>query len=126
MILIPPESTLFPYTTLFRSSRRCDAVRAARVRSHAQACFIAAPLPTDSKMSLAAVTPDSGASAAFPANRPPLPAHGIADVARRRSIQQAAREGFAAAPQRSIAWRSAGGGQETAAGAPACATVLRS
>src|SRR2546422_6053466 len=35
MIRRPPRSTLFPYTTLFRSSRRlpptCDTLRAARV-----------------------------------------------------------------------------------------------
>src|SRR5687767_15661738 len=30
MIRLPPRSTLFPYTTLFRSRRRRDAARAGR------------------------------------------------------------------------------------------------
>src|SRR3712207_8512550 len=32
MIRRPPRSTLFPYTTLFRSRRRLDGLDAARVR----------------------------------------------------------------------------------------------
>src|SRR4051794_41399583 len=33
MIRRPPRSTLFPYTTLFRSSRPCDALRDASQRT---------------------------------------------------------------------------------------------
>src|SRR5438874_3341817 len=33
MIRRPPRSTLFPYTTLFRSQRRLDAARHARVQA---------------------------------------------------------------------------------------------
>src|SRR5258708_21280726 len=32
MIRRPPRSTLFPYTTLFRSQQRCQDARLARVR----------------------------------------------------------------------------------------------
>src|SRR2546430_10415732 len=55
MIRRPPRSTLFPYTTLFRSSRRAGgrvraATRAARVRrdhTHADRCGAVACGPAD-------------------------------------------------------------------------------
>src|SRR3712207_7522280 len=34
MIRRPPRSTLFPYTTLFRSRRRCEVAAILRVRAH--------------------------------------------------------------------------------------------
>src|SRR5258705_9041690 len=39
MIRRPPRSTLFPYTTLFRSRQRCSSVPLVRARS----CFPLAP-----------------------------------------------------------------------------------
>src|SRR5690349_22675009 len=39
MIRRPPRSTLFPYTTLFRSSRRCTSTRrSSSARSRASCC----------------------------------------------------------------------------------------
>src|SRR2546430_13394540 len=38
MIRRPPRSTLFPYTTLFRSARALEAIDAARARGEDVAC----------------------------------------------------------------------------------------
>src|SRR5690349_23978038 len=50
MIRRPPRSTLFPYTTLFRSGRRIAAAgRAARFAAHARPigrCGAARPVPS--------------------------------------------------------------------------------
>src|SRR5262245_64679748 len=37
MIRRPPRSTLFPYTTLFRSARGCDAEKTRRPEAHGPA-----------------------------------------------------------------------------------------
>src|SRR5436309_4632961 len=42
MIRRPPRSTLFPYTTLFRSAR--TAARSREIRSRVAACILRAPL----------------------------------------------------------------------------------
>src|SRR2546426_4721439 len=49
MIRRPPRSTLFPYTTLFRSRKIVDAVPAAGIgeRVHAVACIIDAVAATE-------------------------------------------------------------------------------
>src|SRR5256885_12059581 len=38
MIRRPPRSTLFPYTTLFRSRRLCSCTSELEFRDHASAC----------------------------------------------------------------------------------------
>src|SRR3712207_7323177 len=38
MIRRPPRSTLFPYTTLFRSAAASSSVEPSAARSHARAC----------------------------------------------------------------------------------------
>src|SRR6266480_5189339 len=45
MIPRPPRSTLFPYTTLFRSRPRCGAARARRGSGRARRSGSAAPRP---------------------------------------------------------------------------------
>src|SRR3712207_8690902 len=66
MIRRPPRSTLFPYTTLFRSTRVWNA-RLARI-----AAFAAASKPSTSAVGSASAYPSSVASASASANPAPV------------------------------------------------------
>src|SRR5437899_4769381 len=55
MIRVPPRSTLFPYTTLFRSSQSMDFGIGYRWRSHESNLLLAVKLPSDDSGRIAAV-----------------------------------------------------------------------